>query len=129
MRVDTTVVETNIHYPDRQQPVGDGVRVLTRTMKKVTAIVGRGRRDPPRPEPRRQAAADGDRPDRAKQGRAPSGETDPRVSAALRSDEPRGGAGETVRAGDSDGVKHTADVIQQAALEGLRQELDTFVPA
>lgn len=40
MRVDTTVVETNIHYPTDSSLLGDGVRVLTRTMKKVTAIAG-----------------------------------------------------------------------------------------
>jgi IS5 family transposase len=31
MRVDTTVVETNIHYPTDSTLLGDGVRVLTRT--------------------------------------------------------------------------------------------------
>src|ERR1700719_1521295 len=36
MRVDTTVVETNIHYPTDSSLLGDGVRVLIRTMKKVT---------------------------------------------------------------------------------------------
>jgi len=35
MRVDTTVVETNIHYPTDSSLLGDGARVLTRTMKKV----------------------------------------------------------------------------------------------
>src|ERR1700693_2401671 len=40
MRVDTTVVETNIHYPTDSSLLGDGVRVLTRTMKQVAAIVG-----------------------------------------------------------------------------------------
>jgi len=40
MRVDTTVVETNIHYPTDSSLLGDGVRVLTRIMKKVTAIAG-----------------------------------------------------------------------------------------
>ena len=40
MRVDTTVVETNVHYPTDSSLLGDGVRVLTRAMKKVTAIVG-----------------------------------------------------------------------------------------
>jgi hypothetical protein len=35
MRVDTTVVETNIHYPTDSTLMGDGVRVLTRVMKKV----------------------------------------------------------------------------------------------
>jgi len=40
MRVDTTVVETNIHYPTDSSLLGDGVRVLTRVMKKVTAVAG-----------------------------------------------------------------------------------------
>jgi IS5 family transposase len=40
MRVDTTVVETNIHYPTDSSLLGDGVRVLTRLMKRVTAIAG-----------------------------------------------------------------------------------------
>jgi IS5 family transposase len=37
MRVDATVVETNVHYPTDSKLLGDGVRVLTRTMKKVAA--------------------------------------------------------------------------------------------
>jgi IS5 family transposase len=41
MRVDTTVVETNIHYPTDSSLLGDGVRVLTRTMKKITKIAGK----------------------------------------------------------------------------------------
>ena len=40
MRVDTTVVETNIHHPTEFKLLGDGVRVLIRTMKKITRIVG-----------------------------------------------------------------------------------------
>ena len=40
MRVDTTVVETNIHHPTDSTLLGDGVRVLTRAMKKITEIVG-----------------------------------------------------------------------------------------
>jgi IS5 family transposase len=40
MRVDTTVVETNIHYPTDSSLLGDGVRVLTRAMKTITKIVG-----------------------------------------------------------------------------------------
>src|SRR5207244_778590 len=34
MRVDTTVVETDIHHPTDSTLMGDGVRVLTRTMRK-----------------------------------------------------------------------------------------------
>lgn len=40
LRVDTTVVETNIHYPTDSTLLSDGVRVLTRVMKKVTAVAG-----------------------------------------------------------------------------------------
>ncbi|HEY6372356.1 MAG TPA: ISNCY family transposase [Candidatus Sulfotelmatobacter sp.] len=40
MRVDTTVVETDIHYPTDSTLLGDGVRVLTRILKKVTAVAG-----------------------------------------------------------------------------------------
>ena len=36
LRVDTTVVETNIHHPTDSSLLGDGVRVLIRTMKKIT---------------------------------------------------------------------------------------------
>ena len=40
MRVDMTVVETNIHYPTDSSLLGDGVRVLIRTMKKISKIAG-----------------------------------------------------------------------------------------
>lgn len=48
MRVDTTVTETNIHYPTDSSLLGDGVRILTRTMKRIVEIagnVGEGVRD------------------------------------------------------------------------------------
>lgn len=35
LRVDTTVVETNIHYPTDATLLADGVRVLTRTLRQV----------------------------------------------------------------------------------------------
>jgi IS5 family transposase len=40
LRVDTTVVETDIHYPTDSTLLGDGVRVLTRIMKKVGDVAG-----------------------------------------------------------------------------------------
>jgi IS5 family transposase len=40
LRVDTTVVETNIHYTTDSSLLGDGARVLTRTMKKIEAKAG-----------------------------------------------------------------------------------------
>src|SRR5471030_1323224 len=41
MRVDTTVVETDVHYPTDSSLLGDGVRVLTRIMRKVTGVAGK----------------------------------------------------------------------------------------
>jgi IS5 family transposase len=40
MRVDTTVVETNIHYPTDSSLLGDGTRVLIRAMKKIAKLAG-----------------------------------------------------------------------------------------
>ncbi len=37
-RVDTTVVETNIHYPTDSTLLTDGIRVLTRAMKRLDAV-------------------------------------------------------------------------------------------
>jgi IS5 family transposase len=40
LRVDTTVVETDIHFPTDSSLLGDGVRVLTRTMKQIAEVAG-----------------------------------------------------------------------------------------
>lgn len=40
MRVDTTVVESNVHYPTDSGLLNDGARVLTRTMKKIEQKTG-----------------------------------------------------------------------------------------
>src|SRR6187401_141431 len=44
-RIDTTVVETNVHYPTDSSLLQDSVRVLTRTMQRASAALGdtRGR--------------------------------------------------------------------------------------
>ena len=40
LRMDTTVVETDIHYPTDSSLLGDGVRVLTRTMQRMVKLAG-----------------------------------------------------------------------------------------
>ncbi|MGI8784252.1 MAG: ISNCY family transposase [Acidobacteriota bacterium] len=40
MRVDTTVVESNMHYPTDSSLLADGVRVITRTMGKIERKMG-----------------------------------------------------------------------------------------
>jgi len=39
-RIDTTVVETNVHYPTDSTLLQDGVRVLTRTLQRASAVMG-----------------------------------------------------------------------------------------
>jgi transposase, IS5 family len=41
LRLDTTVVETNIHHPTDSSLLGDGVRVITRTLHKIRQGVGK----------------------------------------------------------------------------------------
>jgi IS5 family transposase len=41
LRVDTTVVETNVHYPTDSSLLADGVRVLSRTARKLFEVVGK----------------------------------------------------------------------------------------
>src|SRR5205085_6751125 len=41
LRIDGTVVETNIHYPVDSTLLGDGVRVLSRTIRRAKRVIGR----------------------------------------------------------------------------------------
>ena len=128
LRVDTTVVETNMHYPTDSALLGDGVRVLTRVMRQITEVVGeRGEklRDRQRSVGHRLIEIG-----RASRGRGPQvqkkleqgyrkllGSTGQVVAQAKRFSQ------EIVK-----GVKRSADVLQQAALEGMKKELDTMLP-
>ena len=40
LRIDATVVETNIHYPVDSTLLGDGIRVLTRTIRRAKTVIG-----------------------------------------------------------------------------------------
>jgi IS5 family transposase len=40
LRVDTTAVETDIHFPTDSGPVGDGVRVVSRLLRRARAALG-----------------------------------------------------------------------------------------
>jgi IS5 family transposase len=128
MRLDTTVVETNIHYPTDSSLLGDGVRVLTRAMKTVTAIAGTvGARLRDRSRSVKHRVLEIGRIARSKGAQRQDKLT--RAYQQLLSATSRvvGQAKRFAREIGA-GVKRTGDVKQQAALEGLRQELDTFVP-
>ena len=128
MRVDTTVVETNIHYPTDSSLLGDGVRVLTRLMKQVTAIAGRvgaTLRDRRRSITRR--LLDIGRIARSKTALRQEKLTGAYQRLLASTSRVVGQAKRFVREIRA-GIKRSADVLQQAALDGLRQELGTFVP-
>src|SRR5213595_2698716 len=75
LRVDTTVVERNIHYPTDSGLLGDGARVLTRTMKKITELTESGN-EVAQPHAHDRASGDGDCTDQPQQGAASSGKVE-----------------------------------------------------
>jgi IS5 family transposase len=128
MRVDTTVVEANIHYPTDSSLLGDGVRVLTRAMKKITKIVGEvgtRLRDRSRSVKRRVLDIARAARSKAKQGQ----EKLKRAYGQLLNSTSRV-VGQAKRFSDeiAAGAKRSTDIVQQLALEGLRDKLDAMVP-
>jgi len=128
MRVDTTVVETNIHYPTDSSLLGDGVRVLTRTMKKVAAIagtVGATLRNRSRSVTRRLWEI-------GRIARSKGAQRQEKLTRAYQqlvaSTSRVVGQAKRFAREIAAGVKRAPAVVQQAALDGLRRELETFVP-
>jgi len=128
MRIDTTVVETNIHYPTDSSLLGDGVRVLTRAMKRIAAIagnVGAKLRDRSRSVKyrileigRAARSKGGTGKEKLQQGYRKLLEATSRVV----------GQAKRFSREIASGIKKSSDVFQQAAMEGLRKELDTMAP-
>jgi transposase, IS5 family len=128
MRLDTTIVETNIHYPTDSNLLGDGVRVLIRAMKRIAEIAGeQGAKLRDRSRSVKLRVLEIGRIARTKGG--PSKERLQQGYEKLLSAVGRVvGQAKRFSGEIGEGVKRAADVTRQAALEGLRTELDTFVP-
>jgi transposase, IS5 family len=128
MRVDTTVVETNIHYPTDSSLLGDGVRVLTRAMKRITALAGEaGAKLRDRSRSVKHRILEIGRAARSKGG-AGKEKLQKGYRKLLEATSRVVGQAKRFSQEIVAGVKKSADVFQQAALEGLRKELDTMVP-
>jgi IS5 family transposase len=128
MRVDTTVVETNIHYPTDSGLLGDGVRVLTRTMKKITQLVGTvgaKLRDRSRSVKHRLLEIG-----RTVRGKAvPNRERLERAYGRLLEATGRVvGQAKRFSREIGAGVKRCTEIVKQAILQGLRQALDEMIP-
>ncbi len=127
LRVDTTVVETNIHHPTDSTLLGDGVRVLTRTMKKITAIAGAAGaklRDRSRSVKFRLLEIA-----RVARGKSPVNrdKLKQRYCRLLESTSRVVGQAKRFSQEITQGVKRSANIVQQVALDGLRRELDRMV--
>jgi len=126
MRVDTTVVEKNIHYPTDSSLLGDGVRVLIRCMKKVEEIAGKAGatlRDRSRSVKLRVLEI-------ARAARSKGEQSQNKLQQAyqklLASTSRVVGQAKRFAEDIASGVKQSSDILQQAALEGLRTELETM---
>jgi IS5 family transposase len=127
MRVDTTVVESNIHYPTDSSLLGDGDRVLTRLMKKVTAIVGAvGAKLRNRMRSVSRRVAEIARASRAK-GEKGTQKIEPLYRKLLEITGRVVGQAKHFSSEIGSGVKHSSDERKQAALEGLKREIDGMV--
>jgi len=127
MRVDTTVVETNIHYPTDSGLMGDGVRVLTRLMKKVTEIAGEaGTKLRDRKRSMQHRLVEIGRATRSK-GQAAQEKVKAVYRKLVEVTSRVVGQAKKFSAEIGQGTKRAADALQQATLEGLRRGLDTFI--
>jgi IS5 family transposase len=128
MRLDTTVVETNIHYPTDSSLLGDGVRVLTRVMKRITAIAGEaGAKLRDRSRSVKLRMLEIGRAARSK-GAGVQEKLQQGYRKLLEATSRVVGQAQRFSREIAAGVKQSSDVLRQAALEGLRKELDTMVP-
>src|SRR5216684_1656517 len=128
MRVDTTVVEANIHYPTDSTLLADGVRVLTRAMKKITKIAGAvGTKLCDRSRSVKFRLLEIGRVARAK-GAINRDKLKERYDQLLNATSRVVGQAKRFSAEIVQGVKQATNVTKQMALEGLRQELDEMVP-
>jgi transposase, IS5 family len=128
MRVDTTVVETNIHYPTDSSLLGDGVRVLIRTMKKITKIAGEaGTKLCDRSRSVKLRVLDIARAARAK-GKPHQERLERAYGKLLDSTSRVVGQAKRFSREIAEGAKRATGVLEQLALEGLRQQLDAMVP-
>jgi len=128
MRVDTTVVENNIHYPTDSSLLGDGVRVLTRTMKKIAKLTGQAGaklRDRSRGVGLRLLEIA-----RAARGKAPPSQAKMKLAYGRLLNATGRVVGQAKRFSKeiTTGVKYSLMPASQPVLEGHRQLLDEMLP-
>ena len=125
LRVDTTVVETNVHYPTDSSLLNDGLRALTRSMRQAQGLAsGAGEKLRDRMRSVAKIVMGIGRSVRSKQGAEKRKrlygkllETGGRVVAQAR----------RFSQEIAQGVKRSIDATAQAALDGLQAKLDEMI--
>lgn len=128
LRVDTTVVETDIHYPTDSSLLGDGVRVLTRAMKRIVRIASRtGTKLRDRTRTVRYRVME-----IARAGRSQGGQGQERLKACYRkllhSTARVVGQAKIFAAEVATGIKHARGILEQARLDAEQAYLDRMIP-
>jgi len=124
LRVDTTVVETDIHHPTDSTLLGDGVRVLTRIMRKIATIAGEaGTKLRDRSRSVKLRLLEIGRVARAK-GPLNQDKLKQRYRRLLDATSRVVGQAKRFSEEIAQGVKRSSNILKQLALAGLRQELD-----
>jgi len=123
-----TVIETNIHYPTDSRLLGDGVRVLTRVMQRVTAItgtVGTTLRDRTRSVKLRVLAIARASRNKSDQGKA---KLKTLYQTLLGTTGRVVGQAKRFVADMTAGVKRSVDLMQQRVVDSLKAELEVMLP-
>ena len=128
LRVDTTVVETDIHYPTDSSLLGDAVRVLTRTMRRMAQVAsnaGEQLRDRTRSVRHRVIEIARISRSRSEQGKERLKQIYQKLLAATGRV-----VAQAQRFADevAAGIKHGNSLVDQVLLEADRQYLATMIP-
>ena len=123
MRMDTTVIETNVHYPTDSSLLGDGVRVLIRTMKEDHQDSGCRRHQVARSQSEREAAGARHCAGCPIEGEAEFAEAQACLRPVAQLDQPRGRTGQAVLGADrrgSEAGQHCHGAIEARSLAQTR---------
>ena len=123
-----SVVERNIHYPTDSGLLGDGARVLTRTMKKITELTGRAGT-----KLRNRMRTIGHRVmEIARTSRSKGPQVQERLKQGYRklltTTRKVVNQAKRFRKEIASGVKRAKDHEQKLVLQGLRKDLETMLP-
>src|SRR5262249_13024223 len=129
MRLDTTVTETNIHYPTDSSLLGDGVRVLTRTMKRIVKIAhGAGEQVRDRMRRGTQRVIELARTSRSKVQKQGTERLQESYKQLLHSTGQVVAQSKRITAEVESGIKKAKRRMDQLRLKTLKAELDRMIP-